>query len=117
MESHATPEPTVAMGRNAPLRTKMMVAKAKRVVHDAVKRAKIILLHFVGDVVESTAPSYLHALNAAGDNPVAPREPSLAVILTEEIADNAYIGGRNEAQEGEDEGVTCSLTNTHFCSV
>ena len=30
----------------------MTAAKAKRVVHDAVKRAKIILFRFVGDTVE-----------------------------------------------------------------
>ena len=29
----------------------------------------------------------------------------MAVILIEEVAKEAYIGGSNEAQEGEDEGV------------
>ena len=29
----------------------------------------------------------------------------MAVILTEEITEEAYIGGSNEAEEGEDKGV------------
>lgn len=40
-----------------------------------------------------------------GIAPVAPSEPPLAVILTKEVAKDAHIGGSNEAQEGEDEGV------------
>ena len=40
-----------------------------------------------------------------GITPVAPSKPPWAVILTEEVAKDAHIGGSNEAQEGEDEGV------------
>jgi hypothetical protein len=49
--------------------------------------------------------SYSHASNAVGTGRVAPREPPLAVILVEEIAEEAHIGSSNKAKEGEDKGM------------
>ena len=92
---------------NDPLKTKTTAAKAKRVVHDAVKRVKIILFPFQLDdtLYWKCRRHHLHASNAASITPVAPREPPLAVILMEEVAKEAYIGSSDEAQEGEYKGV------------
>jgi hypothetical protein len=46
MISHMMLEAKLATKLNMPLKTKMTAAKAKKVVHAAVKRMKIILLSF-----------------------------------------------------------------------
>ena len=49
--SHTMLEAIPAKKLNEPLKTKATAAKAKSVVHDAVKRIKIILFLLVGDVL------------------------------------------------------------------
>ena len=67
----------------------MTAAKAKRVVHAAVKMTNIILFPLLAVSLAVGPTSYLHAPNAAGITPVAPSEPPLAVILVEEVAEKA----------------------------
>jgi len=102
--NHTRLEAMEAKKLNAPLKTKMTAAKEKRTVHDAVTRMKIILVP--GSVWDCRSlRHHLHASNAAGITPVTPSPPPLAVILMEEVAEEAYIGGSNEAQKSVDEGV------------
>ena len=95
--SHTMLEAIPAKKLNEPLRTKMTAAKAKRVVHAAVKRTNIILFSLLAVSLVVGPTSYVHASNAAGITPVARSEPPLAVILVEEVAEKAYIGGSDEA--------------------
>lgn len=87
--SHTMLEAIPAKKLNEPLRTKMTAAKAKRVVHAAVKMTNIILFPLLAVSLVVGPTSYLHAPNAAGVTPVAPSEPPLAVILVEKVAEKA----------------------------
>ena len=102
--NHTKLEAIEAKKLNAPVKTKMTAAKASRTVHDAVMRIKIILIPLSVDGWRSRR-HHLHASNTAGITPIAPSPPPLAFILMEEVAEEAYIGGGNKAQESEYEGV------------